>query len=94
MTGVLRPQGVFRPQGVLRPRPSVSRPQGVVRPHSSSMSKGLTSGAQSTSELREPEGGRENRKEVGNDNSLSSMFAKQQGVSALNKASGMKKHRV
>jgi hypothetical protein len=43
---------------------------------------------------KEPEGGSENRKEVGNDNSLSSMFAKQQGVSALNKTSGMKKHRV
>ena len=36
---------------------------------------------------QEPEGGSEKRKEVGNDNSLVSMFAKQQAVSVLNKVS-------
>ena len=35
---------------------------------------------------KEPEGGSKTGKEVGNDNSLASMFAKQQAVSALNKA--------
>ncbi len=35
---------------------------------------------------QEPEGGRKKRKEVGDDNSLASMFAKPQTVSALNKA--------
>jgi hypothetical protein len=39
---------------------------------------------------KDPDGGSKKRKEVGNDNSLASMFAKQQAVSALNKASGMK----
>ena len=34
----------------------------------------------------EPEGGSKKRKDVGNDNSLASMFAKQQTVSVLNKA--------
>jgi hypothetical protein len=34
----------------------------------------------------DPEGGRKKRKEVCNDNSLASMFAKKQAVSALNKA--------
>ena len=36
---------------------------------------------------KEPEGGSKKRKEVGNDKSLASMFAKQQAVSALNKSS-------
>jgi hypothetical protein len=34
---------------------------------------------------KEPEGGCKKRKDVGDDNSLASMFAKQQAVSALNK---------
>ncbi len=34
---------------------------------------------------KDPGGGSKKRKEVGNDNSLASMFAKQQAVSALNK---------
>jgi hypothetical protein len=35
---------------------------------------------------KEPEGGSKKRKQVGNDNSLASMFAKQQAASDLNKA--------
>jgi len=35
---------------------------------------------------KEPEGGSKERKQVGNDNSLASMFAKQQAASDLNKA--------
>jgi hypothetical protein len=35
---------------------------------------------------KEPEGRSKKRKEVGNDKSLASMFAKQQAVSALNKS--------
>ena len=35
---------------------------------------------------KEPEGGSKKRKEVGNDNSLTSMFAKQQAACDLNKA--------
>jgi len=37
-------------------------------------------------EGKNPEGGSKKRKEVANDNPLASMFAKQQAVSALNKA--------
>ena len=36
-------------------------------------------------EGKDPEGGSKNREEVGNDDSLASMFAKQQPVSVLNK---------
>jgi hypothetical protein len=36
---------------------------------------------------KEPEGGSKKRKEVGNDNSLFSMFAKQQAASAMKKES-------